>query len=164
MAKHGEKKDIALLFDAQMCEKDLSAKDLADACGVSEQTVNLWRNGTIPKRSMKKVASILDLSIEELLTGKRQPLDSKAEGRVEKKINALSFTTGTSLCIVIGAMMMFVALYVTCTINLLFGDELRHSTGYFAWIVVSAVSAFGGAYLAISGLRTTQKAGSQQAK
>ena len=157
MAKHGNKNDISLLFDAQMCAKNLSAKELADACGVSEQTVNHWRNGSIPKSSMKKVASILDLSIEELLTGKRQLLDNKAEGRVEKKINALSFTTGTSLCIVIGAMMMFVAMYVTCTINMLFGAELD-----FAWTVVSAVSAFGGAYLAISGLRTAKKAGSQQ--
>lgn len=164
MAKHGEKKDIALLFETQMCAKGLSAKDLADACGVSEQTVNLWRNGTFPRNSMKKVASILDLSIEELLAGKRQPLDNKAEGRVEKRINALSFTTGTSLCIVIGAMMMVVALYVTCTINLLFGTELEHSIGYFAWIVVSSVLAFGGAYLAISGLRTAKKAGSQQTR
>ena len=159
MAKHGNKNDISLLFDAQMCAKNLSAKELADACGVSEQTVNHWRNGSIPKSSMKKVASSLDLSIEELLTGKRQLLDNKAEGRVEKKINALSFTTGTSLCIVIGAMMMFVAMYVTCTINMLFGAELEHSVGYFAWTVVSAISAFGGAYLAISGLRTAKKAG-----
>lgn len=97
-----------------------------------------------------------------MLTGKRQLLDNKAEGRVEKKINALSFTTGTSLCIVIGAMMMFAAMYVTCTINMLFGAELEHSVGYFAWTIVSAVSAFGGAYLAISGLRTAKKAGSQQ--
>lgn len=164
MAKHGEKKDIALLIDAQMRAKDLSAKELADECGVTEQTVNLWRNGSIPKRSMKKVASILDLSIEELLSGKRQPLDNKAEDRVEKKINTLSLATGTSLCIIIGLMMMFVALYVTGTINLLFGAQLEHSVGYFAWVVVSAASAFGGAYLAISGLRAAEKTGSQQAR
>ena len=162
MAKHGDKKDIALLFDAQMSAKGLSAKDLADACGVSEQAVNLWRNGTIPKSRLKEVASILDLSVEELLSGKRQPLDSKAEGRVEKKIKTLSLVTGTSLCIIIGAMMTFVALYVTCTINLLFGSELEHSLGYYAWIIVSAISALGGAFLMINGLKTADKTESQQ--
>ena len=49
-----------------------------------------------------------------------------------------------------------------CDVHMLFGAELEHSVDYFAWTVVSAVSAFGGAYLAISGLRTAKKAGSQQ--
>ena len=165
MAKHGSKQERAILIESQMRKKKIKARDLAKECGVTVQTVNNWRNGGMPNDEvMPKVANVLGLSIEEILEGRRQTLDAKAEGRLEKRINALSLTTGTSLCIIIGAMMMFVALYVTCTINLLFGDELRHSTGYFAWIVVSAVSAFGGAYLAISGLRTTQKAGSQQAK
>lgn len=164
MAKHGDKNDIALLIDARMHEKDFSAKELAGKCGVTEQTVNNWRNGTIPKNALKTVAGVLDLSIEELLSGQRQALDHKAEGRLEKKIDTLSLTTGTSLCIIIGAMMMFVALYVTCTVNLLFGEELRHSFGYLVWTVDSAASAFGGAYLAINGLRTAQKAGSQQTR
>ena len=164
MAKHGEKKDIALLIDAQMCAKDLSAKELADECGVTEQTVNLWRNGSIPKRSMKKVASILDLSIEELLSGKRQPLDNKAESRLEGKINTLSHVTGTSACIIIGLMMMFVTMYTTCAINLLFDSELEHSIGYFVWVLLSVVFAFVGVYLTISVFKTAKKAGSQQAR
>lgn len=164
MAKHGEKRNIALLVDSRMLEKGLTAKKLADECGVTEQTVNNWRNGTIPKSSLKKVAEVLDLSIEELLTGRLQTLDGKAESRLNGKIKALSRTTGISVCITIGLIMMFVAMYVTCTVNLLFGGTLEHSIGYFVWVVVSAVFVFGGMYLTISGLRTAKKAGSQQAR
>lgn len=164
MAKHGDKRDIALLVDSRMLEKGLTAKKLAEECGVTEQTVNNWRNGTIPKSSLKTVAEVLDLSIEELLTGRLQALDGKAESRLERKIKVLSRTTGTSACIIIGLMMMFVALYITGTVNLLFGAQLEHSVGYFAWAVVSAVFVFGGAYLVINGLRVTEKTGSQQAR
>lgn len=163
MAKHGEKRDIALLVDSRMLEKGLTAKKLADECGVTEQTVNNWRNGTIPKSSLKTVAEVLDLSIEELLTGHLQTLDGKAESRLERKIKALSHTTGASECIVIG-LMMLVAWYVTGTINLLFGEVLEHSVGYFVWVVLSAVFVFGGAHLVISGLRKAEKTGSQQTR
>lgn len=163
MAKHGNKRDIALLIDSRMHEKGLSAKALAEECGVSVQTVNNWRNGTMPNDdALPKLADALALSVSEILAGEIKSIDDKAEGRLEKKIKSLSLTTGTSLCIIIGLMMMFIALYVTCTINLLFGEVLEHSVGYFAWIIVSAASAFGGAYLAISGLRTAKKAESQQ--
>lgn len=165
MAKHGNKRDIALLIDSRMYEKGLSAKTLAGECSVSVQTVNNWRNGTMPNDdALPKLADALDLSVSEILAGEIKPIDGKAEGRLEKKIKSLSLTTGTSLCIIIGLMMMFVALYVTGTINLLFGAQLEHSVGYFAWVVVSAASAFGGAYLAISGLRAAEKTGSQQAR
>ena len=148
-----------------MHDKGLSAKTLAEKCGVSVQTVNNWRNGTMPNDdALPKVADALDLSVSEILAGEIKSIDDKAEGRLEKKIESLSLTTGTSLRIIIGLMMMFVALYVTCTINLLFGEVLEHSVGYFAWIIVSAASAFGGAYLAISGLRTAGKAESQQTR
>ncbi len=148
-----------------MHEKGLSAKTLAEKCGVSVQTVNNWRNGTMPNDdALPKVADALDLSVSEILAGEIKSIDDKAEGRLEKKIESLSLTTGTSLRIIIGLMMMFVALYVTCTINLLFGEVLEHSVGYFAWIIVSAASAFGGAYLAISGLRTAGKAESQHSR
>lgn len=164
MAKHGDKRDIALLVDSRMLEKGLTAKKLADECGVTEQTVNNWRNGTIPKGSLKTVAEVLDLSIEELLTGRLQTLDGKAESRLERKIKALSHTTGASECIIIGLMMMFATMYMTCTINLLFSSELEHSIGYFVWVVLSAVFVFGGVYLFISGLRTAEKTGSQQTR
>lgn len=165
MAKHGNKRDIALLIDSRMREKGLSAKALAEECGVSVQTVNNWRNGTMPNDdALPKLADALDLSVSEILAGEIKAIDDKAEGRLEKKIKSLSLTTGTSLCIIIGLMMMFVVMYVTCAINLLFGKVLEHSVGYFAWVVVSAAFVFGGAYLAISGLRTAEKAESQQTR
>lgn len=148
-----------------MREKGLSAKALAEKCSVSAQTVNNWRNGTMPNDdALPKLADALDLSVSEILAGEIKAIDDKAGGRLEKKIKSLSLTTGASLCIIIGLMMMFVVMYVTCTINLLFGEVLEHSVGHFAWVVVSAAFAFGGAYLAISGLRTAEKAESQQTR
>lgn len=40
-------------------------------------------------------------------------------------------------------MTMFDVTYMTCTINLLFFDELEHSIGYFVWMILSAVFLFG---------------------
>lgn len=114
-----------------MREKGLSAKALAEECSVSAQTVNNWRNGTMPNGdALPKLADALDLSVSEILAGEIKAIDDKAGGRLEKKIKSLSLTTGTSLCIIIGLMMMFVVMYVTCTINLLFGEVLEHSVGY----------------------------------
>lgn len=165
MAKHGNKRDIALLIDSRMREKGLSAKALAEECGVSVQTVNNWRNGTMPNDdALPKLADTLDLSVSEILAGEIKAIDDKAEGRLEKKIKSLSLTTGTSLCITIGLMMMFVVTYVTCTISFLFCGWLEHSIGYFVWVMLSAVFLFGGMYLFFSGLRTVKKAESQQTR
>lgn len=165
MAKHGNKRDIALLIDSRMREKGLSAKALAEECGVSVQTVNNWRNGTMPNDdALPKLADALDLSVSEILAGEIKAIDDKAEGRLKREIKVLSRMMGTSVRIIIGLMTMLVASYVTGTVNLLFGAQLGHSVGYFAWAVLSAVLVFGGAYLVISGLRVAEKTGSQQAR
>lgn len=125
---------------------------------MSVQTVNNWRNGTMPNDdALPKLADALDLSVSEILAGEIKAIDDKAEGRLKREIKVLSRMMGTSVRIIIGLMTMLVALYVTGTINLLFGAQLGHSVGYFAWAVISAVLVFGGAYLVISGLRVAEK-------
>lgn len=100
MAQQGDKRDIALLIDSRMHEKGLSAKGLAEKCGVSVQTVNNLRNGTMPNDdALPKLADALDLSVSEIFARKIKSIDDKAEGRLEKKIKSLSPTTLTSLYI-----------------------------------------------------------------
>ena len=149
MTNNSDKQGRALLIDSCIVKKGFTASKLAGELGVTPQTVNNWRNGTMPN----------DQIIRE---GRPQTLNSGAEERINKRIKSLSFTTGATICIIVGVMMAFVSLYVTCSINMLFGGELDHSFGYYAWTMVSTVSAFGGAYLAISGLKSAKKEESQQ--
>lgn len=157
MANNSDKQGRALLTDSCMVKKGFTASKLAGELGVTPQTVNNWRNGTMPNdQIIYELTDLLDLTIEEIREGRPQTLNSGAEERINKRIKSLSFTTGATICIVVGVMMAFVSLYVTCSISMLFGGELDHSFGYYAWAMVSAVSTFGGAYLAISGLKSAK--------
>ena len=53
--------------------------------------------------------------------------------------------------------MAFTALYVTCTISLLFSDYAMPFLGHFLWTIVSAVCAFGGVFLMLWGLHVGKK-------
>ena len=97
------------------------------------------------------------MSVDELLTGEPQPIENKAEGRLESKIKSLTSNTATSISVTIGALMAFIALYVTCTINLLFSDCAMPFLGHLLWTIVSAVCAFGGGFLMLWGLHVGKK-------
>lgn len=164
MAKHGDKRDIGLLIDTRMTEKGISSKEMAEKYGVTPQTVNNWRNGKITNNAdlLKRVSSDLDLSINEILAGEQQAIDDKAEKRINAKISTLTFNTATSIAIVIGAMMVFVAIYVSCTINLLFSDYAMPSLGYIFWVLVSLFCVGGGIFLMFWGLHVAKKNESRQ--
>ena len=107
--------------------------------------------------TLPKLAAELGLSVDELLTGEPQAIENKAERRLESKIKSLTSNTATSISVTIGALMAFTALYVTCTISLLFSDYAMPFLGHFLWTIVSAVCAFGGVFLMLWGLHVGKK-------
>jgi len=69
--------------------KNMTQKELADKLGVTTFAVSKWENGkSLPDISLlEPISSILDISLDELITG-RQPHDSIAENETVKELIA----------------------------------------------------------------------------
>lgn len=149
-----------------MREKGIESKHLAEKLNVTSQAVNKWRRGdAIPgPEILPKLAAELSLSVDELLTGEPQPIENKAEGRLESKIKSLTSNTATSISVTIGALMAFIALYVTCTISLLFSDYAMPFLGHLLWTIVSVVCAFGGVFLMLWACMSAKRTKSEKMK
>jgi len=65
-------------------EKGLTASALSRMSGVPKQNVSDWLSGTHPRNlgQLKKVAEVLDLSIDELCFGKSEPSELKAHTHI----------------------------------------------------------------------------------
>ena len=62
--------DLGKRIKARMQAKKISSKAMADACGVTPSAVSSWyRTNRISKDALAKVATVLDVSLEELITG-----------------------------------------------------------------------------------------------
>lgn len=159
MVNNDKKRTLGALVDSRMREKGLESKHLAKKLNVTPQAVNKWRRGdAIPSSDiLPKLAVELGLSVDELLTGEPQAIENKAEGRLESKIKSLTSNTATSISVTMGALMAFIALYVNCTISLLFSDYAMPILGHLLWTIVSAVCAFGGVFLVLWGLHVGKK-------
>lgn len=72
-------------------EKNLTQKDLADAIGVSDKTVSKWENGnSVPDTTLlKPLCNLLDISVNELLSGKRLPPEDYSENAENNMISLL---------------------------------------------------------------------------
>ena len=86
-------KEFARLFSLKRAEKGLSQDEIAARLNVTRQAVSKWENGNaMPDISlMPLIAEILDVSIEELMTGKepeKQVVEKVVvQEKIMKKIN-----------------------------------------------------------------------------
>lgn len=163
MTNQYDKKATGALINLRMIEKGFETKDFASEFNVTSQAVGKWRRGdAIPSADiLLGVAAKLDLSIDELLAGEPQSVGNKAEWRLNEKIDSLSLSTGSSLCILVGLMMMFVSMYGVFSLNLLAGNDVKQSIGYITWLIVAFVCALGGLYLVLSGLKKAKDSDSR---
>ena len=78
-------------------EKDMTQKQLADALLISDKTVSKWECGKgLPEVSlMLPLCEVLDISVNDLLTGERvSDLDYKKKAEVVDKLAAVLILQG----------------------------------------------------------------------
>lgn len=100
-------------------EKKLTQKELADKIGVIDKTVSKWENGRgLPDVSiLRKLSEVLDVSVNELLSAEKIPLQEK-EIKVEEnyynvvdsKTKLQSDITGNLIFKIIGLILLFIGL------------------------------------------------------
>lgn len=76
-------------INALLAEKGIAKQDFYEGCGISSASYSLWNTGkTFPKRkSLEKVASFLNTSVDYLLTGlgEKEKKPTINEGELTKK-------------------------------------------------------------------------------
>lgn len=77
LAHYGDM-ELGKRIKATMKAKKVTSKAMADACGVTPSAVSSWyRTSRISKDALAKVATVLGVSMEELITGESEPLPPK---------------------------------------------------------------------------------------
>lgn len=81
------KSPIVARINTLLAQKGIQKKDFFSACGITSATFSQWNTGEIKsprKKSLKRVADFLGVSVEYLLYGdgaeKESALDPKTEG------------------------------------------------------------------------------------
>lgn len=141
-------------------EKNMTQRELADALGISDKTISKWETGHgLPEVGlMLPLCEILDISVNELLSGQRLTADTykqKAEENImalmnEKKINqkrraqvwAVLLATVAIMCLItmVGAffempkaakLLLIVAALAVAVLGETFACSIDRVTGYF---------------------------------
>ena len=77
----------------QLCrkEKGMTQKDLADRIGVSDKTISKWENGnSVPDTEiLTALCQSLDISVNELLSGEKLPVETYPQRAEENMMNLL---------------------------------------------------------------------------
>lgn len=77
----------------QLCrkEKGMTQKDLADMISVSDKTISKWENGnSVPDTGiLSSLCQSLDISVNELLSGEKLPVENYSEKAEENMMNLL---------------------------------------------------------------------------
>lgn len=77
----------------QLCrkEKGMTQKDLADRIGVSDKTISKWENGnSVPDTEiLTSLCQSLDISVNELLSGEKLPVETYPQRAEENMMNLL---------------------------------------------------------------------------
>ena len=77
----------------QLCrkEKGMTQKDLADLIGVSDKTISKWENGnSVPDTEiLTSLCQSLDISVNELLSGEKLPVETYPQRAEENMMNLL---------------------------------------------------------------------------
>lgn len=72
-------------------EKGMTQKDLADKIGVSDKTISKWENGnSVPDTEiLTSLCQSLDISVNELLSGEKLPVETYPQRAEENMMNLL---------------------------------------------------------------------------
>lgn len=72
-------------------EKGMTQKDLADQIGVSDKTISKWENGnSVPDTEiLTSLCQSLDISVNELLSGEKLPVETYPQRAEENMMNLL---------------------------------------------------------------------------
>ena len=72
-------------------EKGMTQKDLADRIGVSDKTISKWENGnSVPDTEiLSSLCQSLDISVNELLSGEKLPVETYPQRAEENMMNLL---------------------------------------------------------------------------
>lgn len=72
-------------------EKELTQKDLAEQIGVSDKTISKWENGnSVPDTAiLNSLCEALDISVNELLSGEKLPVENYSMKAEENMMNLL---------------------------------------------------------------------------
>ena len=72
-------------------EKGLTQKDLAEQIGVSDKTISKWENGnSVPDTAiLNSLCEALDISVNELLSGEKLPVENYSMKAEENMMNLL---------------------------------------------------------------------------
>ena len=72
-------------------EKGMTQRDLADQIGVSDKTISKWENGnSVPDTEiLTSLCQALDISVNELLSGEKLPVESYPQRAEENMMNLL---------------------------------------------------------------------------
>lgn len=72
-------------------EKGMTQKDLADRIGVSDKTISKWENGnSVPDTEiLTSLCQSLDISVNELLSGEKLPVETYPQRAEENMMNLL---------------------------------------------------------------------------
>ena len=92
------KSPIVARINTLLAQKGIQKKDFFSACGITSATFSQWNTGEIKsprKKSLKRVADFLGVSVEYLLYGdgaeKESAPDPKTEGYSELQKAAIEF-------------------------------------------------------------------------
>lgn len=114
----------------QLCrkEKGMTQKDLADRIGVSDKTISKWENGnSVPDTEiLTSLCQSLDISVNELLSGEKLPVENypvKAEENMmnllkENEDNRKNSTIQLVVGIVLGILTIILLLGITGGVGL----------------------------------------------
>ena len=115
-------------------EKGMTQKDLADRIGVSDKTISKWENGnSVPDTEiLTSLCQSLDISVNELLSGEKLPVENysvKAEENMmnllkENEDNRKNSTIQLVVGIVLGILTLILLLGIT-------GGEGLHALVWF---------------------------------
>ena len=114
----------------QLCrkEKGMTQKDLADRIGVSDKTISKWENGnSVPDTEiLTSLCQSLDISVNELLSGEKLPVENypvKAEENMmnllkENEDNRKNSTIQLIVGVVLGILTLILLLGITGGVGL----------------------------------------------
>lgn len=115
-------------------ERDLSQETLAESIHVTRQTVSSWETGrTQPDIEMiETLAGVFDISVEELIYGKKNRVGFEAEKKPDRKGFIIALTLFGSLLTAIGIGVIFVT----------FWEEIRVAKNVLAFLPLLVGFAF----------------------
>ena len=113
-------------------EKSLTQMELADKLGVTDKAISKWENGRcMPDLSLiKPLCDILDISINELLSGKRltkEEYQKKLEENIiEINLTTLKKNTIKTVKIILITILSLIALFVLLRLSFIIKTEYDH--------------------------------------